>query len=167
MTTRLVAPCLTTVFLIVASSLFVQAQVTAPSDTSTLKGIRTVYVLIEDLPDGAKVLGLSGDAIQTDVELRLRLAGIHVVTQEEGLKLPGAPHLYVNVNLTDDARALGIDVQLAQNVLLERNSLFVPSAATWSKGFTGENPTAQIIRDRIKDLVDMFLNDWLSVNPKK
>lgn len=49
MTTRLVAPCLTTVFLIVASSLFVQAQVTAPSDTSTLKGIRTVYVLIKDL----------------------------------------------------------------------------------------------------------------------
>ena len=29
------------------------------------------------------------------------------------------------------------------------------------------NPTAQIIRNQIKDHVDMFLNDWLSVNPKK
>jgi hypothetical protein len=29
------------------------------------------------------------------------------------------------------------------------------------------HPTAQSIRDDVKDLCDQFLNDWLSVNPKK
>ena len=29
------------------------------------------------------------------------------------------------------------------------------------------NPTGHDLRNLVKDLVDEFLNDWLSVNPKK
>jgi hypothetical protein len=50
-------------------------------------------VLIEGLPDGAKVLGLSEDMIKTDVELKLRLAGMRVTTMEDALNLPGSPYL--------------------------------------------------------------------------
>ena len=164
---RRLAACLTTVFLIGASSLFVQAQETPAFDASGLKGIGTVFVAVEPLPDGAKVLGLSEDTIQTDVELKLRLAGMRVVTMEEGKKVPGRPYLYVRITLTDNALAASVEVQLNQDALLGRNNEFAPSVTTWSTGFLLANPTAQSIRDGVKDDVDKFLNEWLSLNPKK
>jgi hypothetical protein len=154
-------------FLIAAGSPFVQAQETSAFETSTLQGISTVFVLVESLPDGAKVLGLSGDTIQTDVELKLRLAGMRVVTEEEGVKLPGGPYLYVRITLTDNAVAASIEVELVQSALLQRNNLFAPSVTTWDKLHVLSYPTSQGIRDAVKDDVDKFLNDWLSVNPKK
>jgi hypothetical protein len=123
-------------------------------------------VLVEDLPDSAKILSLSKDTIQTDVELKLRLAGIRVVTDDEDAKLPGSPALYVNLNLTDDARVAHVDVELEQNATLERNTLWTPRITTWSTGVLLSNPTAQGIRDAVKDHVDTFLNAWFSVNPK-
>lgn len=132
-----------------------------------LKGLSAVSVLVQDLSDGAKVLGLNKDDIQTDVELKLRLAGMRVVTEEEGFKLPGDPYLYVNVTLPDTPRVASIAIELRQDAVLRRNSAIAHSVITWSSGAVISSPSAQIIRDDFKDLVDKFLNDWLSVNPKK
>lgn len=163
MTKRLATACLMTMFL-VGSSPAARAQ---SSVAATLKGINTVYVLVEDLPPGAKVLGLAKETIQTDVELKLRLAGIRVVTREESFRLPGAPYLYVNLNLADSAQNGGASVELKQNVFLERNGEFAYGVATWETGIVMRTPTAQFIRNSVKDMVDQFLNAWLSVNPKK
>jgi hypothetical protein len=38
-------------------------------DSRNLKGLATVFVLVEDLPDGTKNMGLSDTTIRTDVEL--------------------------------------------------------------------------------------------------
>jgi hypothetical protein len=138
----------------------------SPSARATLKGIDTVWVLVEALTPGAKTLGLTQEMIQTDVELKLRLAGIRVVTQEEALKLPGSPCLYVDVNVVESAGAASIGVELVQGVRLERNGDAI-LAPTWSMGTLGRNPSAQDIRDRVKDYVDTFLNALLSVNPKR
>jgi hypothetical protein len=40
-----------------------------------------------------QALGLTRDTIQTDVELKLLLAGMPVVTPEDDTKLPGEPYL--------------------------------------------------------------------------
>jgi hypothetical protein len=90
MTKLLAAIFLSAVFLIVLTSPSVQAQ---NPDAAILRGISAVGVLIEGLPDGAKVLGLSEDMIKTDVELKLRLAGMRVTTMEDALNLPGSPYL--------------------------------------------------------------------------
>jgi hypothetical protein len=112
-------------------------------------------------------LGLTDQAIQTDVEQKLRQGGVRVVTPEEAHRLPGRPHLYVNVNLTDNGRAASIDLELDQDVRLERNGQTVPSVATWvDDALIAPNTTGQHIRDVIKNLVDHFLNAWLSFNPK-
>ena len=124
-----------------------------------------VWVVVEGLPDDAKKLGLSEETIQTDVELKLRLAGMRVVTEQEGLKLTGGPHLYVNVNVV--GLAARIDVELLQNASLERTGQWAAAVSTWDVGFLSSNPSGEYIRDRTKDLVDQFLNAWLSVNPKK
>jgi hypothetical protein len=159
--------CLATMALTAASPPLGHAQGHPTPSVASLKGISTVYVMVEELPDGARMLGLSKDAIQTDVELKLRLAGMRVVTEDEGDKISGGAFVYINVNLTDNASAAGIDVEFDQDALLARNYEFSPSVTTWFSGFVLANPSAQEIRDRVKDLVDGFLNAWLSVNPKK
>ena len=107
----------------------------SPATANTLKGLSGVQVLIEELNDAAKALGLDTAAIQTDVELKLHMAGLRVLSDEEEKSTPDRPWLYMNVNVVGKAAAI--------------------------------DPTAESIRNQIKDYVDAFLNDWLSANPKK
>jgi len=166
MTRRLATIGLMTVLSIAVCSPSIQTQDSGPF-TSTLKDINAVFVVVEQLPDGAKILGLTKETIQTDVELKLLLAGIGVTTLEEGKKLPGRPFVFVNVNMTNNVKAANITVELDQDALLARNGRPVPSVQTWSTVVLLTNPDAQAIRDAVKELVDKFLNAWLSVNPKK
>jgi hypothetical protein len=168
MTKRLATMCFMAMFLIGLTSQLVHAQTDSESSRATLKGISAVTVIVDlGSPDGAKALGLSADTIQTDVELKLRLAGIRVVTQEEALKLPGGPALEVQIDLTKDALAASIDVDLCQDAWLERDTIAAVAVPTWGVGRVAAHPTAEQIRDAVKDHVDEFLNAWLSVNPKK
>lgn len=133
----------------------------------TLAGIDIVSVVVEHLPDGAKVLGLTEDNIQTDVELKLVVAGLHVVPEAEHYKLPGMPYLYINANLTPDGKVASVEVELRQNVRLERKNDLVTVVSTWSLGTLMEAPTDQRVRDRIKDDVDTFLTAWRAANTQK
>ena len=130
----------------------------------SLKGIRTLGVVVEDLPPGAKVLGLTAEVIQTDVELKLRQTGLEVVPSGKISQAPGRAYLYVRVNLTDEGKAANIQLEFKQDVLLERNSEHIPSATTWSVGMILSNPTAQAVREETKQFTYSFLNAWLSVN---
>jgi hypothetical protein len=57
----------------------------------TLKGLTTLDVVIEELTPEAERDGVTKSQLQTDVELRLREAGLRVVSD-------GAASLYVNVS---------------------------------------------------------------------
>jgi hypothetical protein len=166
MTRRLATICLMTMFLLPISPTLVAAQDSQYSNV-TLKGIDSLSVTVEPLGEAAKTLGLTEETIKTDVELKLRLAGVQVVTKEEGAKLSGQPRLYVNITVPPLGNAACINVVLPQNALLERNGEFAFGIATWSAGVVTSSGSAQHIRDVTKDVVDRFLNAWLSVNPKK
>jgi len=165
MTKRLATICLMAILAIKAGSPSLHAEIAGRR--ATLKDISTVYVLIESLPNAANGLGLTEDGIQTDVELKLRLAGIRVVTESEVSKVPGGPVVYVRLTMTDDAEAAFVELQLWQDVSLERTGQLAFSMITWVSGTVVSHPTSQGIRSVTKDLTDKFLNDWLSVNPKK
>src|ERR671924_598657 len=62
---------------------------------SSLRGLPGVRVLLTDLNPDAERDGLIKSEVQMDVELRLRNAGIRVLTEEEWHKVPRAPMLYV------------------------------------------------------------------------
>jgi hypothetical protein len=146
----------------------ISAKAQNPYQIPTLKGINTIFVDVEDLSESAKTLNLTKEAIQTDVELKLRLAGMRVVTLEQGVKLPGSPYLYINVIVSENSKAASISVDLVQDAILVRDGQFATGVTTWNTGALITNPAdAQDIRNAIKDYVDKFLNDWLSVNPKK
>lgn len=142
-------------------------------EVESLRGLKGVNVTVEDLKSDIEADGLRKDSIQTDVELKLRLAGIKVLTEEEQFKEPGYPYLYVNVNSVKSnlapTYAFSIEISLKQVVLLVRDlKIRVFAAATWRKGSVGIVGEQKVdsIRDGVKDGVDEFINDYLSVNPK-
>ncbi len=142
----------------------------------SLTGLKAVQVMVEDLHPDAERDGLHRTTIQTDVELKLRQAGIKVLTEAESLASPGMPYLYINVGTLPPETQRGlyaysIAVRLQQNARLERDPrILVASAATWSApvqfGTVGTTNLQQL-RGTVKDLVDQFINAWLSVNPKQ
>jgi len=136
-------------------------------DPDGLKGISLVYVLVEDAPEGAKRLGLTAESIQSDVELKLLLAGMSVTTLADGRKLPGRPHVYVRVTLTKGAEVASVQVDLEQDAVLDRNTEHALSVMTWDTDFLLANPTAQRIVDDVKEGVAQLLSAWLTVNPKR
>lgn len=140
----------------------------------TLRGLQGVKVLIEDLGADIERLGLIKNQLQADVEATLRKAGIKVLTQEECYKTPGEPYLYLNININtgklgDDKYSYSIDIGVIQNVLLQRDPRMKSYSVTWSTGGVGviEKEFVGRLRESADELVKIFVNAFLSVNPKK
>ena len=139
----------------------------------TLKGLQGVRVLVEGLKPEIENRGLTRQQLQTDVELRLRQNGIKVLTEKEWLSAPGGPLLYVNVNIMIHKETLLVAfhtlLQLKQAVFLARDlTKKVYGASTWERSLVGSVGLSKIesIREKVKDQVDTFSNDYLTVNPK-
>ena len=137
-------------------------------EKGTLRGLKGVAVVIELPGSESERGGLKASRLQTDVELRLRNAGIPVLTKEERTSTPGSPYLYVNVHVRGTRLGVymfTITVQLRQEVVLKRNPSAEASVATWEGRSMGHTYDLQDIRIRVGNRVDEFINDYLSENP--
>jgi len=138
----------------------------------SLAGLSGVYVLVEHIEDQAQRDGLLQDQIQTDVELKLRQAGITVLTQVQSFSRTGAL-LYVSVSALKNSSgfyAYNLDLELRQQVRLIRNPGVTVLATTWSAtgriGTVGSTRLSSL-RDTVRDLTDQFINAYLAANPKR
>ena len=104
---------------------------------------------------------------ETDVELKLRMAGIKVVGKEE-IDPDSYAGLLVNVNTLrsrpGERAAYSISVSLRQGVRLYRNGE-LSVAGTWDTASVGYGDLSAV-RNTLKNKLDAFINAWLSVNPK-
>lgn len=134
---------------------------------NSLKGLEGIYVAII-LDGGSKQAGLSKSLLRTDVEVKLRMAGIKLVSQYESFNLPGMPWLGVNINSLIHGKSIyyQISLELIQGAFLERKNLHT-IAITWDIGRHGVTSNIENIRSSIKDMADQFINAYRSVNPKK
>ena len=144
----------------------------------SLQGLRGVHVTVANLMPDIEKDGLQKSSILTDVELKLRMVGIKVLTENEWLAEPGGPFLNVIVVSAlrgDSSIASGlygyhISVELRQVVILKRDLNNSDFAATWKStgaiGTVGSNHVKNTLRDTVKDQVDEFINDYLEMNPK-
>jgi len=158
---------------ILALSLLLMGTLCKASDTTydreSLRGLPGVSVVVEGLGDIGKQAGLTVEQLQTDVELKLRQAGIKVLSKSEVRSTPGAPHLYVNVYMLQSG-ACHIDVRVNQFARLERRNSTRVIASTWSieaLGFTPAIQAAATIRRNVGARVDRFISAYLAVNPRK
>lgn len=144
------------------------------SERKSLKGLSGIEV--EVYLDDPKVAEALKGKIQTDVELRLRKAGVRVV--EHSAIPEGQPSLQITINLLADDGApkyvFVSSVRLRQFVVTsadfdrpvsQRNYLKVVTWGVESLGTVGRSKI-ETIRDTVNDEVDMFINAYLSQNPK-
>jgi hypothetical protein len=159
---------------ITLSPLFFAVLISLPAaDTSyeSLRGLRSMGVAISG---DCEIGDLTCEQLQTDVELRLRQNGITVVRD---VRLsPGRPTLQVGLGFYDVAKgneringySFAVLFELRQDVYLSRNKASM-EASTWSKlvvGATNRDAVKDHVRRVVGELVDRFINDFLSVNPK-
>ena len=161
----------TGMLMLMASPLF---ALNSEMNRSTLQGLKGVRVLVEDFAPEVEREGLVKNQIQKDVEDKLRAGGMKVLTQEEALKIPGEPYLYVNLNVNfskdeEEVCSYSIDIALIQNVNLVRNPKQTTYAITWSTGgvgLIGKKSLGQL-KESVEDVIDIFIKAFFSVNPKK
>lgn len=139
-----------------------------------LKGIKSIVVDITKLdPDFEKDAPFTRSTIQTDIELKLRMAGIKVVNREEWVNDIQIPWLVITLKTlkVDDLKmyCYYIDIELQDTIHILRNEELCIGGITWNNIGLGYVGTKKIstIRDRIKDDVDKFINDYLEMNPKE
>lgn len=135
---------------------------------ASLTGLTAMSVVVEDLGPLAAKAGLSTDAMQKDVEARLRKAGLTITSDADA-------YVYVHVTVADPGSALPlpfiVDVSLMQEVTLPRGiktrtPLQVP---TWSLNRLGLTTTDRLkltMSERVNEFVDQFVTAYRSVNPK-
>jgi hypothetical protein len=139
---------------------------------NTLRGLSGVYVMPENPQEEDAIRGgLSQDNIRTEVEMKLRLAGIRVLSREEWEQEPGRPYLQVWPKVLKGGVLGGymyhITVEFKQYVTLVRSPSVQVFGTTWSTEHMGYTPELRDIRDKMKGCVDIFINGYLSVNPRK
>jgi len=138
-----------------------------------LAGLQGVYVAVEEFPPGSERYGLTQKALQTDVELRLRQNDVQVISFEEFMKIKSLPYLHVSVtpliNEKFDLAAVSILIELNELAFLVRSPTTCVRCTTWRENsvwLVGLNRLSEV-RDKVEDLVDVFINDYLAANPKE
>jgi len=137
----------------------------------TLRGVKAIYVLIEMSPELQDIV-ISKRMLQTDAELKLRLAGIKVSSEKECLGDVNCARLYLNINggfIDENIFIFNISTEIGQGVFLIRDNKILAVAETWSVstvGYSGSLKRQTFIKETCKNQVDQFINAYLSVNPK-
>lgn len=145
------------------------------SDPTWLKNLKEVHVFTAGVTsDFERKVSVYKAQIQTDVELRLRKAGMRVLSPKE--HQPGVTaFLVVNILVaefsgTDELPSLyAISLDLFLNQPFKFTSSNGHYAITWHEAAVylyGEE-TVKNLRSAILDLVDRFINDYLAANPKR
>jgi type IV pilus biogenesis protein CpaD/CtpE len=138
-------------------------------DRVTLTGLTPISVVVEELSPVAQKNGLTSAALQTDVERRLRQAGISLTPDADA-------YLYVHVTVADPGAALPlpyvVDVSLMQEVTLPRGvrtrtPLQCPTWSVNSLGLISGAGLRAAIADRVAQFADQFIRAYQSVNPKR
>jgi hypothetical protein len=131
-------------------------------ETASLKGIGPVRVIVENANETENGLGLTAEAAETAVSLRLRANRVRITKAE------GSPVLYVNVTASgqDPQYAVSYSVELLQSAAIKASgqNKIVPTWHRGATGLVGTKVAKAMVLDSIKGAVDEFCNDYLTAN---
>jgi hypothetical protein len=138
---------------------------------ATLRGLGGVYLKVERLESEIVKDGLTQQQIEEDVKQKLDSAGIKILSNAEGLRQFANPHLLVKPRINKTKTGLYlcfITIEFVQDARLVRNRSILRPVPTWSVGVQGAmyKNFSEKVRNHIKDLMDRFIDAYLSVNPR-
>lgn len=167
---------------LIVAALVAAAHIAAPAQTGMartlsshlrpLQGLQQLYVIVHNPAAEAKKIKLTAEAVQRVVELKLKMAGIRVLTPDESLRAVGAPFLSVNIGMRVREGILFGDIAIAvhEQACLHRDSAACGGFITWQTSgvfTTKSKKAAQWLQDKINDSLDLFLQDYFTANPRK
>jgi hypothetical protein len=125
---------------------------------------QSVPYVVEVLTPDAKQIGLTEAQLGSKVELRLVSAGL----------IPGDPrgstdyYLYVRVLIAKEAFSCELQFRRGVEFVGARNTRYaLTGARTWDRLITGTHGgRAEFVLGVLDNLLDQFLGEYLSVNPK-
>lgn len=137
-------------------------------EREVLRGLEGVRVLVDRLKPEIERDGLYIDTLQGDVEVKLRIAGIKVLSEEEWLQAPGAPYLFLVVDALKHKKGYIFRIELSLREMvtsLRADGKNFATTLTVPHEF-GKTSYLSDIRDQVNDLADEFVQAWQEANPK-
>ena len=156
-------------------SICASSALAAEVQWASLRGLKGVGVIVEELTPDAKRGGLVEEQLRLDVEWRLRKAGITVLSGADLQGVSGAPYLSISIAALQGKGRLAAlfvyatKVELKQGANLVRDDSLSVSAATWALSgvsMTGSRLFRQGAHTRVASHVDRFIRDYMAANPK-
>jgi hypothetical protein len=135
----------------------------------TLRGARRILPAVSFISEDCKKHGINANALQNNLEQRLRTAGIEIPSS-------GNPYhdgiLSLNVICYEFEKGyliFNINEYFLQDVIVVRNVKLAAQVPTWTTETVGHTPIDQpeFVEGKINDAIDRFLNAYRSVNPGK
>lgn len=151
-------------FALTSSSMWAQSATTFdPADdlqTTNLKGLSAVGVVVSELNPDLESTGLTEDQIKADTESRLRKSGIRILNGRERLNTAGQPYLHIVIdtscdNLTNSC-TFYVGLRLVERTHLERDSTIRTYSSTWAR----ESALMTVRRDHLGDDIRALLNEF-------
>jgi hypothetical protein len=160
-----------------ASPAFASAVDDDKYSRSTLRGLDGVYLVVEPLSPEVESLGLSTAVLKRDAQLKLRMAGIKVLSRREWMQTRGGPVCYIEANIVNDVvleKSLGVElfaynirIEFNQDVVLVRDTTTKTLSPTWSTSYLGVTNSLARIRGKVKDMIESFIAAYIEANPKE
>ena len=147
----------------------------AKNEIETLHDIKGINVSIDTrFAEGVNV-SFNNKMIKTYVESLLKNEGIPLLSEEAFFATHGSARLRLNVQIAQHTKeetiyAYNIEVELRQNVILERNKKISFSSPTWEEQVTGivfRDYVEETVKDSAKSLMGRFLDAYSTANPRQ
>ena len=141
--------------------------------TENLRGLRGVRVIVMfDAPTRAEALDEVKRPgvlrmLEDDTKAKLEKAGIPFSRSRFADDIGKDYARLIVLAKLDKPNGFETEVKLLQRVRLTRDPSIEFDAITWSLGGVGNKLEMPIVRSQIAGLVDRFIEDYLSVNPKQ
>ena len=140
-----------------------------PPNIQSLAGLPGVWVGFPKgkYPEQLERDGLTSLQITTEAELRLRKAGIRILTADEA---PGVLAIRLHAVKSDGGiYAISIVLSFEQSVVTKREPSVETICATWEVNnlLVVEKSNLRHVKDVIGDGMDVFANDFLTANPAR
>jgi hypothetical protein len=143
------------------------------SSCITLSGIKGFHVFVEKLAPSIRESGLTSNDLLEVARRKLAIAGVPVINEAksvEELRKEGVPYLFVVPIIMKTKFGKNyfytIIIRFYQLTSLVRDPSIRAYTCTWLEVLKGISPDLDLVKAHFASLLEMFINDYYSVNPR-